>query len=44
MLASVLLGAATGLPKAGDVLGGERFSDDASLSFVFVVPLAPLAP
>jgi hypothetical protein len=38
---------ATGLPKAGDVLGGERFVDDASpwsLSFVFVVPLAPLAP
>lgn len=38
---------ATGLAKAGHVLGGERFVDDASpwsLSFVFVVPLAPLAP
>ncbi len=38
---------ATGLPKAGDVIGGERFLDDASpwsLSFVMVVPLAPLAP
>lgn len=38
---------ATGLPKAGDVVGGVRFLDDASpwsLSFVMVVPLAPLAP
>jgi hypothetical protein len=38
---------ATGLPKAGHVLGVERFVDDASpwsLSFVFVIPLAPLAP
>jgi len=38
---------ASGLPKAGDVIGGERFLDDASpwsLSFVMVVPLAPLAP
>ena len=38
---------ATGLPKAGDVVSGERFVDDASpwsLSFVMVIPLAPLAP
>ena len=38
---------ATGLPKAGDVLGEERFLDDAnpwSLSFVLVFPLAPLVP
>jgi hypothetical protein len=38
---------ATGLPKAGDVVGGERFLDNASpwsLSFVFVFPLAPLNP
>jgi len=38
---------ATGLPKAGDVVGGERFLDDASpwsLSFVFVFPLVPLVP
>jgi hypothetical protein len=38
---------ATGLPKAGEVLDGERFVDRASpwsLSFVLVVPLAPLAP
>lgn len=38
---------ATGLPKAGDVVGDERFIDKASpwsLSFVFVFPLAPLAP
>jgi hypothetical protein len=38
---------ATGLPKAGDVISGERFLDDASpwsLSFVFVLPLAPLVP
>lgn len=38
---------ATGLPQAGDRLGSERFLDRASpwsLSFVMVVPLAPLAP
>jgi hypothetical protein len=38
---------ATGLPKAGDLIGGERYVDDASpwsLSFVFVFPLAPLHP
>ena len=38
---------ATGLPKAGDVVEGERFLNNASpwsLSFVMVVPLAPLAP
>ena len=38
---------ATGLPKAGDVVGGERFLDDASpwsLSLVLVLPLAPLDP
>jgi len=38
---------ATGLPKAGDVVGGERFLQKASpwsISFVMVVPLAPLAP
>jgi hypothetical protein len=38
---------ATGLPGAGDVIGGERFLDKASpwsLSFVMVIPLAPLAP
>jgi hypothetical protein len=38
---------ATGLPKAGDVIDGERFLDDArpwSLSFVVVIPLAPLKP
>jgi len=38
---------ATGLPKAGDVIGGERFLTKASpwsFSFVLVVPLAPLAP
>ena len=38
---------ATGLPKAGDVLGSERFlTDDSpwSFSLVFVFPLAPLAP
>jgi hypothetical protein len=38
---------ATGLPKAGDLLGAERFVDDASpwsISFVFVLPLAPLIP
>jgi hypothetical protein len=38
---------ATGLPRAGDVIDGERFLDDASpwsLSFVVVIPLAPLKP
>jgi hypothetical protein len=38
---------ATGLPKAGEVLNDERFVERASpwsLSFVLVVPLAPLAP
>jgi hypothetical protein len=38
---------ATGLPKAGDVIGDERFLDKTSpwsLSFVFVFPLAPLNP
>jgi hypothetical protein len=38
---------ATGLPKAGDLVAGERFLDKASpwsLSFVMVVPLAPLVP
>jgi hypothetical protein len=38
---------ATGLPKAEDVVAGERFVDDASpwsLSFVFVFPLAPIVP
>jgi hypothetical protein len=38
---------ATGLPKAGDVIGDEQFLDKASpwsLSFVFVFPLAPLNP
>ena len=38
---------ATGLAKAGDVVNGERFLDDASpwsLSFVFVFPLVPLVP
>ncbi len=38
---------ATGLPRAGDVVNGERFLDDASpwsLSIVAVIPLAPLAP
>jgi len=36
---------ATGLPRAGDELSGERFLDDASpwgLSFVVVIPIAPL--
>jgi hypothetical protein len=35
----------TGLPRAGDVVGGERFVDNASpwsFSFVFVVPVVPL--
>ncbi len=38
---------ATGLPKAGDVVGDERFLDDASpwsFSVVVVLPLAPLSP
>jgi hypothetical protein len=38
---------ASGLPRAGEVVRNERFLDDASpwsLSFVMVVPLAPLAP
>jgi hypothetical protein len=38
---------ATGLPRAGDILGDERFVDSASpwsLSLVFVMPLAPLVP
>jgi hypothetical protein len=35
----------TGLPRAGDVVGGERFVDDASpwsFSLVFVIPVVPL--
>ncbi len=38
---------ATGLPKAGDVVGGARYLDDASawsFSLVGVIPLAPLVP
>ena len=38
---------ATGLPRAGEVIGDERFLDDASpwsLSIVGVFPLAPLLP
>ena len=38
---------ATGLPRAGDVIGGERYLDDASpwgFSLVFVLPMAPLIP
>ena len=38
---------ATGLPKAGDVVDEVRFIDRASpwsLSFVMVIPLAPLEP
>ena len=38
---------ATGLPNAGDVIGDERFLDDASpwsFSVVVVLPLAPLSP
>ena len=38
---------ATGLPRAGDIIGNERFLDDASpwsFSFVFIAPLAPLFP
>ena len=38
---------ATGLPKAGDIIGNERFLDDAnpwSFSVLMIIPLAPLAP
>jgi hypothetical protein len=38
---------ATGLPREGDVIGNERFLNDASpwsASIVFVFPLAPLDP
>ena len=38
---------ATGLPKAGDIVGDERFLDDAnpwSFSVLMIIPLAPLAP
>ncbi len=38
---------ATGLPRAGDVIGGERFLDDASpwgFTILAVFPMAPLAP
>ena len=38
---------ATGLPRAGDVIGGERYLDDASrwgFSVVAVFPMAPLLP
>ena len=38
---------ATGLPRAGDVIGNQRYLDDASrwsFSLVGVIPLAPLAP
>ncbi|MEO8257028.1 MAG: hypothetical protein ABI868_06745 [Acidobacteriota bacterium] len=38
---------ATGLPKVGDVVRNQRFLDDASpwsVSFVMVIPLAPLFP
>ena len=38
---------ASGLPKAGDVVGDERFLDDAnpwSFSLLMIIPLAPLAP
>ena len=38
---------ATGLPRSGDLVSGERYLDKASpwsLSLVMVVPLAPLAP
>ena len=38
---------ATGLPRAGDVIDESRFIDRASpwsLSFVMVIPLAPLKP
>ena len=38
---------ATGVPRAGDIIGSERYLDDASawsFSLVAVIPLAPLAP
>ena len=38
---------ATGLPKAGDIIGDEQFLDDAnpwSFSVLMIIPLAPLAP
>jgi hypothetical protein len=38
---------ATGLPKAGDIVGDERYLDDASpwsVSWVLILPLAPLVP
>ncbi len=38
---------ATGLPRAGDVIGGERYLDNASrwgFSIVVVLPMAPLLP
>ena len=38
---------ATGLPRAGDIIGNERFLDDASpwsFSLVVIAPLAPLLP
>lgn len=38
---------ATGLPRAGDVIGGERYLDNASrwgFSIVVVFPMAPLLP
>ena len=38
---------ATGLPRAGDVIGGERYLDNASrwgFSVVAVFPMAPLIP
>lgn len=38
---------ATGLPRTGDVLGNERFLQDASpwsISFVLVIPLVPRVP
>lgn len=37
----------TGLPRRGDVLDGDRYLEDAngwSISFVLVMPLAPLVP
>ena len=38
---------ASGLPRAGDVIGGERYLDNASrwgFSIVVVLPMAPLLP
>jgi hypothetical protein len=38
---------ATGLPKAGDVIGDERFLDHAnpwSFSLLMIIPHAPLVP